>query len=170
MGKEIAVVAIGALIVWALQMIDKVCDRSKRRQSTLVAIASEIQAIANLLRSDQYLEKFHTLASKVRAGTWDGKTTYVVDIRSNFTRVFEANAFQLSELESHQVSKIVTFYTYIQSFIDTVKPDGAANGSEFGEDVASNILTAEGYLMAILLLADEIVLMPRKPLPTLEVE
>lgn len=170
MGDEIAVVAIGALIAWAFQMVDKICDRRRRRQSTLVAIASEVQAIAHLLRSDQYLEKFQALANKVRTGRWDGESTYVIDIRSNFTRVFEANASQLAELEPHQASKIVTFYTYIQAFIDTVKPDGAANNSQFNEDIASNILTVEGYLMAVLLLAEDIVKMPKRPLPTLDAQ
>ena len=162
--------AFGALLVWALQVSDKIFDRRRRRQSTLVAIASEVQAIAHLLRSDQYLEKYQRLAAQIRAGDWNGENTYVIDIRSNFSRVFEANAFQLSELEPYQVSKIVTFYTYTQALIDTVRPDGAANSSQFIEDIASNIQTVEGYIMAILLLADEIVGMPKQSLPTLESE
>ncbi len=163
---QFGLAAFGVLLAWTFQFYDKTSDRKRRRQSTLVAIASEVQAIGFLLRSDRYLERYHSLANQVRNGTWTGDS-YVMDIRSNYTRVFEANADSLSELEPEQVSKIVSFYTYTQALIDSSKPDGSAVNSEHLDDVASNVLALEGYLMAILALGDEIVQMPKTPLPTL---
>jgi len=132
----------------------------------LVAIASEVQSIAALVRSDRYLERFHKLANSIRDGSWSGES-YVIDVRSNYTRVFEANAGNLNELEPHQVSKIVSFYAYGQAFIDGTKPEGTAVNSEHEEDRAENILSIEGVLMAMLALEDEIIQMPDKQLPVL---
>lgn len=158
--------AFGAVLVWLLQLADKFYERKRRQEATLVAIASEIQSIAAILRSDRYLEYYFKLASEIRDGSWSGES-YVIDVRSNYTRVFEANASNLNELKPDQVSKIVSFYAYGQAFIDGTKPDGTAVNSEHQEDRAENILSVEGVLMAMLALADEIVQMPKKSLPVL---
>jgi hypothetical protein len=165
-GPEIEAAAIGALLVWVFQLFDKIRDRRRRRQSTLVALASEVQAICNLIRSQGYLEAFDRLANQIRAKSWDG-TGYVIDIRGNYFQVFQSTAGHLSDLRPEEVAKIVAFYTYCQSAIDSTRPDGPAATSDDLEDKASNIIGVEGVLTAVLALGDQIVGLPKEPLPLL---
>jgi len=129
-----------------------------------VAIASEVQAICNLIKSQGYFENFQQLANQIRAGSWGGQTR-VIDIKENYFTVFESNAVNLSDLGVDQVSRIVAFYSYCKSAIDATRPDGPAAKSDNPEDVASNIIGVEGVMMAIITLGELIIAFPKKPLP-----
>lgn len=161
---EIEAAAIGALLVWVFQIIDKIRDRRRRRQSTLVALASEVQATCNLIKSQGYLDAFHGLANQIRANAWHG-AGYVIDIRGNYFQVFQSTAGHLSDLDPHEVAKVVAFYTYCQSAIDSTRPDGPAANTGDLDDKTGNILGVEGVLMAILALGEQIVAFPKQPLP-----
>ena len=164
---QIQAAAIGAVIVWCFQLFDKLRDRCRGRQAALVAIASEVQALCHLIRSQRYLEEFHKLANQIRSNSWNSEK-YVVDTRGNYFTIYTSNASHISDLHASQVSKIVSFYTYCQSAIDSTRPDGPIATSTDRNDIANNILAVEGVLMAILVLGDEIVKFPKKPLPVLE--
>lgn len=156
----------GAIGAGLLKAIDQYLARRRRRESTLVALASEVLAIRDLIRSQGYFDQYAQLAKNIRNGTWDG-TTYVIDIQQNYFSVYEALAAELGLLNPTHVSKIVSFYSYCKSVIDATRPDSPVNSSENSE-LSSNIIGVEGVLMAITILADEIVQFPKKPLPVLE--
>lgn len=156
----------GAIGAGLLKAIDQFLARKRRRESTLVALASEIQAIRALIISQGYFGQYAQLAKAIREGTWNG-TTYVIDIRQNYFSVYEALAAELGLLDPTHVSKIVSFYSYCKSVIDATRPDSPVNSSE-NTELASNIIGVEGVLMAITILADEIVQFPKKPLPVLD--
>lgn len=166
---EIAAAIAGAVATGLFSTIDKILERRRRRESTLVAIASEVQAVCNLVESQGYFEQFREQADRIRAGTWDG-TSYVVDIRGNYFGVFEALSADLGLLKPSEVSKIVSFYTYCQSVIDATRPDGPLAEGASQEDSAGNVLGIEGVLMAILVLGREITEFPKRPLPVIEAE
>lgn len=155
--------AIGALIVWTFQLFDNMRDRSRQRESTLVAIASEVGTICALIRYQRYLDAFHDQALLIRDGKWDG-ISYIIDMRGEYFKVYEANALNLSVLSPNHVSKIVGFYAFCQSAIDGTRHDGPHANSENTEDKANNLLGVEGILRTILTLGDEIVQFPKMPL------
>ncbi|WP_156799828.1 hypothetical protein [Novosphingobium resinovorum] len=163
---EIVAAAIGALLVWIFQLFDKLRDRGRRRQSTLVAVASEVQAICFLIRKQGYLEAFHAQANAIRAGHWDGMS-YVIDIRGEYSKVFSSNATHLSDLRPAHVSKIVSFYTFCQSLIDSTRPDGPGANTEDRDEKAQHVIGVEAGLTTILMLGDEIVQFPKIRLPVL---
>ncbi len=161
---RIVAAAIAALLVWCFQLFDKMRDRNSQRESTLVSIASEVRTICVLIRFQKYLEAFHNQANLIQRNQWTGES-YILDIRGAYFKVYDANAENLSVLSADHVSKIVCFYAYCQSAIDSTRPDGPHASSENTEDKANNVIGVEGLLMAILALGDEIVQFPRKPLP-----
>ena len=163
---EIFAAAIGALIVWCFQLFDKMRDRSRQRESTLVAIASEVRAICVLIRYQKYLEAFHEQALLIRKGDWNGES-YIIDIRGAYFKVYDANAENLCALSPDHVSKIVGFYAFCQSAIDSTRPDGPHANSGNTEEAANNMLGVEGLLRTILALGDEIMQFPAMPLPVM---
>lgn len=163
---EILAAAFGALIVWCFQLFDKMRDRGRQRESTLVAIASEVRTICALIRYQKYLDAFHEQALLIRQGNWSGEF-YIIDIRGEYFKVYDANAENLCALSPDHVSKIVGFYAFCQSAIDSTRPDGPHADSGNTEDKANNMLGVEGLLRAILALGDEIVQFPKMPLPVM---
>lgn len=157
----------GAVAAGLLKTADQFVERRRRRESTLVALASEVQAIQMLVDSQGYFEEFSKLAGDIRNGSWDG-TSYVIDIRGSYFTVYHSLAAEMGLLKPAHVSKIISFYTFCQSVVDATRPDGPFSEDADSEDQAGNILGVEGVLMAIKLLAEEITNFPKAPLPVLE--
>jgi hypothetical protein len=166
---EILAAAVGAIAAGVFSVVDRILERRRRREATLVALASEVQAICNLITSQGYFEQFRALADQIRAGAWNG-ASYVIDIRGNYFKIFDGLSMDLGLLDPAQVSKIVSFYTYCQSAIDSTRPDGPLASEADAEDRASNVIGVEGVFMAILHLGEEIVAFPKRPLPVIEAE
>jgi len=157
----------GAVAAGLLKAADQFFERRRRRESTLVALVSEVQAIKMLIESQGYFEQFSNLASEIRKGSWDG-TSYVVDIRGSYFTVYHSLVAEMGLLKPVHVSQIVSFYTFCQSVIDATRPDGPLSVDADSDDQEGNILGLEGALMAILLLADEITKFPKVPLPVFD--
>jgi hypothetical protein len=160
---EITAAALGAILIWLFQLYDRLRDRSNVRESTVVAIASEVDAICRLVRSKGYLDGFSQQAHKIGEGSWLG-ISYIVDIRGNYFRAYEAFLPSLSHLPPHQVSKIVTFYAFCESAIDSTRPDGPMANCEDLDDKANSVIDITNVLQTILRLGDEIVQFPKKRL------
>jgi hypothetical protein len=157
----------GAVAAGFLKTADQFFERRRRRESTLVALASEVQAIKMLVDSQGYFEQFAKLAHDIRNGRWD-RTSYVIDIRGSYFTVYHSLAAEMGLLKPNHVSKIVGFYTFCQSAVDATRPDGPLAVDADAEDQKSNILGVEGVLMAVKLSADEITKFPKSLLPVIE--
>jgi hypothetical protein len=160
---EVTAAALGAILIWLFQLDDRLRDRAKVRESTVVAIASEVDAICRLVRSKGYLDGFGSEADRIREGTWKG-VSFVADIRGDYFRAYEAFLPSLSHLPPRQVSSIVTFYAYCESAIDSTRPDGPMANCDDLDDKANSVVDIAEVLRTILRLGDEIVQFPKQRL------
>jgi hypothetical protein len=157
--SEIFAALLGAIAAGGFQMISERRNRAQRREAVLTAICSEVDAICRLIRHQEYLPGLIEVGDKIRAGTWQGES-YVIDIRMNYFSVFEGLSIDLGLLEPRQLCKIVNFYAYCKSVIDSTRPDGPFADAAVTNEHAGNMLAVENLLKAILNLGDEIVQFP----------
>lgn len=155
---------LGALATGLIRLIDQVLERRRRRESTLVAIAAEVRTICDLIRHQAYLEAVQEQTALIRAGNWGGEQ-YVIDIRANYFSVYESLSGELGLLKPHDIARIVSFYSYCKSAIDSTRPDGPMSEGAIAKDVQENLVSLEGILSAILILGDDILKLTKKPLP-----
>jgi hypothetical protein len=160
---EIFAALLGAIAAGGLQLIIEQRNRKQRREAVLTAICSEVDAICRLIRHQGYLPALIEVGNKIRDGSWQGES-YVIDIRMNYFSVFEGLSNDLGLLYPRQLCKIVNFYAYCKSAIDSTRPDGPFASAEGSEEHAGNMLAVESLLKAITNLGDEIVQFPAQPL------
>ena len=161
--KDVLLIVLGAIATGILQIFVGIHDRKREAETILTAIASEVDAICRLIRHRQYAETVSAIALSIKAGTWDG-TSVVIDVRENYFSVFEGLAPKLGMLEPNAASKIVNFYAYCKSLIDSFRVDGLAAHQDQNPYAQANILAAEALFVAALALGDEIVGLPKVPL------
>jgi hypothetical protein len=77
--------------------------------------------------------------------------------------VYESLAPQIGHLKPEQVAKIVNFYAYCKSVIDSTRPDGPTGEREYDVFVMAGIFSVEALLRAVLALGDEIAKFPALP-------
>lgn len=154
---------IGAIAAGLFQTISASFDRRRNSEAALTAIASEVDAICCLIRHQHYLESFETLVEQIDDGTWEGHV-WIIDIRSNYFTVYEALAQQLGHLTPLQANRIVNFYAFCKSAIDSTRPDGPT-AERFDHDDRVNAIRGTALLLrAILALGGEITAFPKKKL------
>ncbi|WP_109354326.1 hypothetical protein [Sphingorhabdus sp. EL138] len=158
--SEIAAALIGAIAAGGFQTVSAILDRRKKSEAVLTAIASEVDSICRLIQHQRYLEAVGEIAAGVEKGMWNGES-YVIDIRSNYFAVFESLADELGHLKPHQTQKIVNFYAYCKSAIDSTRPDGSHALEPKTEEAAMNMVSVAALLQAILNLGNEIIQMPK---------
>lgn len=161
---EIVAAIAGAVAAGLFQLVDRILSRRRRSEAVLVAIAAEVRSILDLIEHQRYLEEVSAQAKAIRAGIW-GEHTLIIDIRSNYFSVFDSLAADLGLLKPHQIRKIVAFYAFCKSTIDSTRPDGPHVTAFDKDDKANNILGLEGLLLAIIQLGNEIVQLPRQTIP-----
>ena len=161
--SEIFAALLGAIAAGGFQMISERRNRTQRREAVLTAICSEVDAICRLIRHQEYLPALIDVGNKIRGGTWQGES-YVIDIRMNYFSVFEGLSNDLGLLQPCQLCKIVNFYAYCKSVIDSTRPDGPFANAEVTDEHAGNMLAVENLLKAITNLGDEIVQFPKQSL------
>ena len=157
---EIWAALIGAIMAGIFQTIIGIIDRRRVAESVLTAIASEVDSICRLIRHQRYLEGVKKVADDVVAGNWDG-TSFIIDIRANYFTTYEGSISNIGLLKSDNVSKIVNFYAYCKSAIDSTRPDGPHAKNNGSQWAAMNMVSVYHILTAILSLGDEIVQMPK---------
>lgn len=167
--SEVLAAILGALLGGAFQTIVSVRERRRQTESVLTAIASEVDSICRLIRHQGYLEAIGKIAEDYRRGMWNGQT-YIIDIRSNYFTVFEGLVPQLGLIKANKASKIVNFYAYCKSAIDSSRPDGPHAADPKTEEAAQNMASLAAILEAILSLGDEIVQFPSSPLNDIDNE
>ena len=94
---------------------------------------------------------------------WNGQT-YIIDIRSNYFSVFEGLVSDLGLLKPTQACKIVNFYTYCKSAIDSTRPDGPHGLDPNTAEAAQNMVQVALLLNSIVNLGNEITQFPKLPL------
>ena len=161
--KEVLLLVLGALATGLLQTILGICDRKREAESMLTAIASEVDSICRLIRHQKYLEHVSASAEAIRNGTWDGKSL-MIDVRENYFSVYEGLAPKIGLLRPEDTTKIVNFYAYCKSLIDSFRVDGPAAAREDDPYVAANILSAEALFQSVLNLGAQIVQLPQLPI------
>ena len=160
MSSEILAAILGALLAGGLQTIIAIVDRRRERETILTAIASEVDSICRLIRHQRYLEYSNLLCEKIRSDSWEGDA-FVIDIRSNYFSVYEGLVAKLGNLEPKAAAKIVNFYAYCKSIIDSVRPDGPHSAAPSTLDSAANMISMNLTLRAVLQLGDEIIQLPK---------
>jgi hypothetical protein len=158
--SEVVAAILGALAAGLLQTIVSIIDRRRETESTLVAIASEIDSICRLIRFRQYPHYVNSVLAASAAPDWP-ITTVVIDIRSNYFSVFEALSHNLGRLKPSQAAKIVNFYAYCKSTIDSALPDGVMVENDDRELAIENLGQIKLLLDTVLCLGDEIVQFPK---------
>lgn len=158
--NEILAALFGAFVAGLYQTIDKQLERGREKESVLVALASEVDAICRLIRHQNYHGEFLEIAENIKSGDFDG-SGFVIDIRENYFSVFEGLTEKLGLIEPHRLSKIVNFYAYCKSVIDSTRVDGPFAGEVDLQYAAGNATSVARLLAAILSLGDEIVQMPK---------
>ena len=159
--QSILLLLIGATATGAFQVIYNIVDRKREAESILTAIASEVDSICRLVRHQGYFEEAHRIAETVRAGTWTDEI-FVVSIRENYFSVFEGFAPKLGMLRPVDSVKIVNFYAYCKSLIDSVRVDGPNAVRDGSPYAAANMVSVEALLVSILHLGDEIIYLPKQ--------
>lgn len=159
MSSEILAALLGALAAGGFQTVVGIVDRKRTAEATLVAIASEVHALCNLIRLQDYLPETCEIVKAIDEDKWDGRTI-IIDIRGNYFNVFESLSSSLGMLKPTQLVPIVSFYACCRSAIDCTRPDGpyAAGGSL--EERAGNLRSLKTILETILTLGDEITQFP----------
>jgi hypothetical protein len=161
MSSEIVAALLGALAAGLLQTILSYFDRRREAEATLVAIASEVASICRLIRHQNYLGFVAQEVEAIHNGVWDGRGV-IIDIRCNYFSVFEALSPNLGKIDQSFAAKIVNFYAYCKSAIDSTRPDGPMVADADAQFIAENLESIKILLETVLLLGDEIVQFPRK--------
>ena len=157
---SILLILFGAVATGAFQLVFNIRDRKHESETILTAIASEVDSICRLIRHQRYLEFASEVAATIRAGTWDG-TALIVDVRENYFSVYEGLAAKLGMLRPTDAAKIVNFYAYCKSVIDSTRADGVNATGEVNHFTAGNLLSLETMLTAVLTLGNEIIKLPK---------
>ena len=165
---ELLAALLGAIAAGSLQFIDRLIERRRHSEATLVAIASEVDAICRLIYHQRYEGFVGEAAEAIRQGTWDGRSL-IIDVRSDYFAVFHANGGNLGLLQPEHAAKIVNFYAYCKSVIDSTRFDGPHTQDDVDlAYLAENIHSLESLLRSIMALGEEIRRLPRRPLPQLD--
>jgi len=158
--SEILAALLGAVAAGVLQTLVTVFNRRHVVRATLVAIATEVAAICQIMKTHEFQPYLQRQAAAIRAGAWDGKA-FFVDVRADYFAVFNANAANLGILPPGHAAKIVSFYACCKSFIDTSRPDGRMATSPDPVFISENLLRLEGLVDTILALGADIVHLPQ---------
>ena len=161
--SELLAAFLGAIAAGTFQFLAAWRERRRQTEAMLTAIVCEVGSICRLIRHQHYLEFFEQTRGEIAAGTWDGRAL-MIDIRSNYFSVFESLAPQIGQLKPEQVAKIVNFYAYCKSVIDSTRPDGPAAEREYDAFVMAGVFSVEALLRAILTLGDDIAQFPALPI------
>jgi hypothetical protein len=156
----------GAMATGGLQTLLAWQNHRKLVATTLVALASEIYALCLLIRHQNYLPEVSSIIQNISDGTWNGGSV-IIDIRENYFTVFESLAASLGILDPVHVVKIVSFYSYCKSAIDSTRVDGPYSNAGTPEERAANLVSLEASLTNILILGDQIAQFPKRPIPSL---
>ena len=159
--SEIVAVFVGAILAGLFQTISEIRQRRREAESVLTAIASEVDSITRLIQHQNYHEATAKIADDVSHGMWNG-TSYIIDIRENYFVAYEGLVEKLGLLKPHQVAKIVNFYAYCKSAIDSTRPDGPHANATGTAEAAQNMVSVYQLLTAILALGGEITAMPKE--------
>ncbi len=162
MTRDILLILVGAMATGLLQIGVGVTDRRREAEAILTAIASEVDSICRLIQHQKYNETFGKVAADVLNGKWD-ETVYVIDIRENYFSVYEGIATKLGMLRPTDATKIVNFYAYCKSAIDSTRPDGV-NADSKSPEAAANMVSVSVLLSSILNLGKQIIVLPKIPI------
>jgi hypothetical protein len=157
---SILLILVGAIATGAFQVGIGIRDRKREAETILTAIASEVDSVCRLIRHQRYFEAISALAQAIRDGTWDGSSV-VVDVRENYFSVYEALAPKIGVLKPAAAAKIVNFYAYCKSLIDSLRVDGPNALGGQNPYTAGNILSVEALFAAVLNLGQEIIALPK---------
>ena len=159
MSSEIAAALLGVLAGGVIQAIVGHFDRRREAESVLTSLGAEVDSICRLIRHRGYLLAVRALLDHIREG---GAAAHInADIRQDYFSVFNALAPKLGTMSPTNAAKIVNFYAYCKSVIDSVYPDGNLSRDAEAQDLTQNLVEVEKLLTAILVLGDEIVQMPK---------
>lgn len=156
MSSEVLAALLGAVAAGLLTTLVSVFDHRRNARATMVAIASEVDAICRLIDQMEFLPYLRRQVAAIEAGTWDGKGM-LIDMRSNYYSVFEALSPQLGKLSPGMAAKVVHFYASCKSIMDMTRPDGRMGGDADPEFVKENLVRAEALFTRILALGEEII-------------
>jgi hypothetical protein len=158
---EVIAALLGALAAGLLQTITAIRSRKLEAEAVLTSIASEVDSICRLIRHQRYLEEIGKIADDIGKGMWNG-VSYIIDVRENYFSVYEGLVTKLGLLRPHDASKIVNFYAYCKSAIDSTRVDGPHATNPKSNEAAGNMVSVAALLRSILTLGDEIVQMPKE--------
>ncbi len=159
MSNEVYAALFGVLAGGFIQTLLAYFDRKREAESVLTALAAEVDAICRLIRHRRYLEVTRQLLAHVNNG---GEPNYLnAEIRQNYFAVYDALAPKLGKLTPNKAARIVNFYAYCKSVIDSTLPDGNLSNGASLVDLTQNLIEVERLLTAVLSLGDEIVQLPK---------
>lgn len=159
MSNEVYAALFGVLAGGFIQTFLAYFDRRRETESVLTALAAEVDAICRLLRHRRYLDVTRESLRYIEKG---GEPNYLsAEIRQNYFAVFDALSPKLGMISPDKAAKIVNFYAYCKSVIDSTLPDSELSKGANPDDLKQNLLEVERLLTAVLLLGDEIVQLPK---------
>ena len=160
---EIIAAIIGATSTGAFTLIDRIRTRKRRAESVLTALAAEVRSILDLIEHQRYAEAIREQAALVRAGSWGGRS-YIIDVRSDYFSVYNSLTAELGLLQPDQVQKVVAFYAYCKSAIDSTRPDGPFADGVDQHEALEYFQSLEGLFAAIKMVGEHIITMPKHPI------
>jgi hypothetical protein len=156
MSSEVVAALLGAVAAGLLTTIIAIMNHYRDARATMVAIASEVDSICQLIHHQQFLPYLSRQVADIRAGKWDGRAMFI-DIRANYYSVFEALSPQLGKLKPDMAAKVVHFYASCKSVMDITRPDGRMGPGADPEFVKENLIRTEILFVGILAMGAEIV-------------
>ncbi len=161
--KEVLFALLGAIATGIVQTLLNFRTRQHESETILVALAAEIDSICRLIRVQHY----QTFITEVVEHLYlDGAqaSTVIVDLKENYFSVYNALGSQIGRLRPLDALKIVRFYAFCKSAIDSTRPDGVMVNNDNLALVRANLELVLQLLDAILRLGDEIVQLPKTPI------
>jgi len=158
---------LGAMAGGGLKAFMDLLDRRREDESILVALTSEVQAICDLLRRQNYISDIEALLADLYSAPRD-ENFFVVELRSNYFAVYHSLAHSLGRLTPSAASEIVRFYMNCKTIVDCTRPDGVSSQPVDGDTFVSNLNFLRDLLYETLQRGDKIVQMPKTSLPLLE--
>jgi hypothetical protein len=149
----------GAVSTGLLQSITAIFVRKREKKSMLTAISAEVDSICRLIKHRKYVELIEQIL-KNSLGE-QNVVHIVIDIRENYFSVYESLTSKIGKLSPEDVVKIVNFYAYCKSLIDSTRPDGPMATSEDADQNAASMHELLLIMKAILKLGEEISMKPK---------
>lgn len=133
---------IGAVSSFIPTLITERCKQRRESAQLRASLVAEIAAIIEIAEMRKYQEGLQSVCVHLASQPPGTIFQYPVGIPDHYSRIYQANADRIGEIDSDSAKSIVTFHQLVDAVVQDVRPGGAlANGAELeGFEEAERVL------------------------------